>query len=553
MKKITTLLTFSFCLVLASCNFGTTSQTQFKRGQYPINKDSSEVYLVKVNKTNSIISGINTGYVEDCRMLEVQEDDTPQQLNIQLDDNPMYEHYVQSEYFTKLNKKASDQLLISDARAKTYAKQTKDNTATVGQTKDFFVVASDNSFTKKQGVCKVVNDVCNVWYISSSLDTNSRNDFIDTKILDSNATYFNNIAAKFKTCIQAEEALCGSHEYTSSLYPNVIDPKKQIDIIVYDIFFDADGKQNGGTLGYHYSGDLIKQNEQKTLITNETQCIYIDSYFLTEQPTQVYSTLVHEYNHLLNYIIKKIVNGKECSEWFTEMLSMVTEDLMQGILQINPSMGLQGRFPYFIMCANYGFRKWLSGNSILGPNGDDVLISYANAYIYGAYIGRNFGGPELIHRIATNEYVDEEAITQALRSLNIQQVIDLDADNNPITADVDFYTTLEDEYFIMFNTNQRDITNNTWPTYYTLNNKEPLKWDENQNVKFNGFWIASYKISETEYLSTEGFYKKSAKSRYNARPLYPYGFDINLVKEEYTSSCVIDLCLNNAITYFIYY
>ena len=558
MKKISALLILLFCFIFASCNYETTPQ--LRRGQYEVNYETNSLYLVKVNKTNSTISGMNSGCVEDYRMLTVQENDSALASNFQINDNPVYKQYVQSEYFRKLNKDVYDNLLISDARAQTngITKQEQSNDATVGQKKNFFLATDDNSFVEKEAVCKAFNEVCNVWYVSSSLDSNSNNDFIDGYLT---TTTFNNIAAKVKTFIKAEEELCGSHIYTSTRWSNVIDPKDKIDVIIYDIFFDAKQGMDGGTYGYHYSGDLIQQvydkNGKKTKYTNETQCIYVDSYFLSQDPLEVYSTLVHEYNHLLNYITKTIVYGKECSVWFTEMLSMVTEDLMHNILGISSIQTPQGRFPYFIMCANYGFKKWLSGNSILGPNGDDVLISYANAYIYGAYIGRNFGGPELIHRIATNEYVNEEAITEALKSLNIQQVIDYDEENNPIMQDVTFSTTLEDEYIIMFNTSARDITNNQWQVYYTLNNKEPLKWSKNQNIKFDGFSIEGFSIQDdngttTTVIRASDFYNKSAKSKSNARPLYPYGFDINLIKTERTSYCVLDVCLNNSINYFLH-
>ena len=46
-----------------------------------------------------------------------------------------------------------------------------------------------------------------------------------------------------------------------------------------------------------------------------------------------------------------------------------------------------------------------------------MYISYANSYAFGAYLLRNFGGIELIKKICQNDFVDEESITKALKSL----------------------------------------------------------------------------------------------------------------------------------------
>lgn len=40
-------------------------------------------------------------------------------------------------------------------------------------------------------------------------------------------------------------------------------------------------------------------------------------------------------------------------------------------------------------------------------------MNYANAYAFGAFLARNYGGAEIIKKIATNEYVNEEAVEKA--------------------------------------------------------------------------------------------------------------------------------------------
>ena len=128
---------------------------------------------------------------------------------------------------------------------------------------------------------------------------------------------------------------------------------KKISLVIYDI-----GSDKAGSFYGYFSPSMYYTNQSGE---NAMEAIFVDSYYAKQEELLpgLLSTVAHEFNHLLNYVQKTLKYGLTCESWYTEMLSMVTEDLMQGILQINPSMGPQGRFPYFIMCANYGFRKLL--------------------------------------------------------------------------------------------------------------------------------------------------------------------------------------------------
>jgi hypothetical protein len=90
------------------------------------------------------------------------------------------------------------------------------------------------------------------------------------------------------------------------------------------------------------------------------------------------------------------------------MMSMVCEDMMQSYLNISDDDSPKSRFLYFNYNYPYGMTYWFTG--------DNVLISYANAYAFGAYLARNYGGAELIHEIASNNSVDMDSITAALQA-----------------------------------------------------------------------------------------------------------------------------------------
>ncbi|ULQ59584.1 hypothetical protein K7I13_14130 [Brucepastera parasyntrophica] len=137
---------------------------------------------------------------------------------------------------------------------------------------------------------------------------------------------------------------------------------------------------------------------------------YIDSYFYDRYSDMVYSTLAHEFQHMINMAVKEFTYNQVPSTWYNEMLSMLSEDMMQDKLNISDSMSPKERFQEF----NYGYpisgvTDWLSGNY--------VLYSYAGAYAFGAYLVRNYGGITLLKNIASNSYVDAASITAALQSL----------------------------------------------------------------------------------------------------------------------------------------
>jgi len=200
---------------------------------------------------------------------------------------------------------------------------------------------------------------------------------------------------------------------------------EKIIILVSDLFGDANEKQESGTVGYFYQGDLYNQSYldankglfSSQLNSNQCEMFYIDALFLTKRPQTVYSTLVHEFNHMINFVVKTVNYVTEnpgkrirtCDTWFTEMLSMTTEDMFQQYLELDDQHSPKARLPYFNMYYNFGFKSWDSDNK------DLQIVMYANTYAFGAFLARNFGGVNLIKEIAQNEYINEEAITRALK------------------------------------------------------------------------------------------------------------------------------------------
>ena len=292
-----------------------------------------------------------------------------------------------------------------------------------------------------------------------------------------------------------------------------------------------DGQENkGGTVGYFYSGDLFDQyyldntegiNKQngKTLSSssanyihsNGLEMFYIDSYFLSKMPETVYSTLVHEFNHMINYVIKTLgymttnpdaTKFNNCSTWFTEMLAMVTEDMFQNYLGIDDLSSPKGRLPYFNNFYYYGFKNWNDKNI-------EPLYMYANTYGFGAFLARNFGGVDLIKEIAQNPYVDEKAITTALQTLgkkkNFNDVLKkyasclfhiTDAEDNTVyTFNKSAGTKADTLFFDAIDINQIKINGRTYPPKYFKYNEQVDLYPYGFSVHYVGENISSFKLA----------------------------------------------------------
>lgn len=310
--------------------------------------------------------------------------------------------------------------------------------------------SSDGKYTKRPATLRAVGNYCYIW------------------VLDS---YFASTASGSKISSEKAQVLAGKFD---ALYPLVrevfgtesdkmIDTRDLVDIssgsdtgtkvniVVYDIEGDYKADQQGGTLGYfwakdYYTAAAAKESGDATIgLTNYGKYFYVDSYFLNEAPEMLYSTLAHEFQHMINFG-QKTMRSMETAQteaqalvsqtWSNEMMSMVCEDMVQEYLGVQDKDSPIARLPW--LCQYYylsGLTDWLGGNS--------VQVSYAGAYAFGAYLARNYGGKDLIKQIATNGYVDQEAITQALKSIGEKETFEsvfekyaqaLVLDNAPSTA-----------------------------------------------------------------------------------------------------------------------
>ncbi len=135
---------------------------------------------------------------------------------------------------------------------------------------------------------------------------------------------------------------------------------------------------------------------------------------MKKDPALVYSTLAHEFQHMLRFIAKVIKHAKPTATWYDEMLSMLCEDIFAQTLESNVFAEDQGSLYRRLSSFNYDYNL---GYVVWPGSGDRTLSAYGNAYAFGAYLARNYGGIDLIQEIALNDSVNEDSITAALQKL----------------------------------------------------------------------------------------------------------------------------------------
>ena len=280
-------------------------------------------------------------------------------------------------------------------------------------------------YTKRPATLQAEGNYCYIWVLESYFDSSASGSKISSEEAKALAKKFDELCPLVREVFGTESDEMINTDGLVSISSGS-DTGTKVNIVVYDIEGDYRDGQQSGTLGYfwakdYYTAAAAKESGDATIgLTNCGKYFYVDSYFLNEAPEMLYSTLAHEFQHMINFGQKTMLSMETAQTeaqvhvsqtWSNEMMSMVCEDMVQEYLGVQDKDSPIARLPWF--CQNYylsGLTDWLGGNS--------VQVSYAGAYAFGAYLARNYGGKELIKQIAINNYVDQEAITQALESIS---------------------------------------------------------------------------------------------------------------------------------------
>jgi len=347
------------------------------------NLSNSNIYLVKVNKSASIVPAANTG----------KADDFSPDLNDDTMQNASMETLAPMDHPAAIEFNASPPPVIEEPYRRLAVRFIPPVT---GDKRNFWVETYFNSsiFEQKQATLSATGLYGNIWV----MDDNK------IKLTPMQAQ---TLSDKFDLIYKAETNLLG-FEYGGG--PNGDggrdgDPK--IQILIHDI---VDSTGTVMAAGYFWSKDYYPQSQYSN--SNAAEIFYLDTSQVNSFPTYIYGTLIHEFQHMINFNMKYLKYGKSSATWYDEMLAMMSQDVISSIIDIGPTNiyhQTHVRIPTFLLNYNQiGITEWDSLNS----------ISYAKGYAFGAYLLRNYGGPVLLKRILSNDTTNTDSITLALKEFS---------------------------------------------------------------------------------------------------------------------------------------
>jgi len=217
-----------------------------------------------------------------------------------------------------------------------------------------------------------------------------------------------------------------------SLYYNfqkidTISASGNVTILLADI--EGDNADDGGIVGYFYSGDTIPSFSY----SNERVMFTIDSVMLAEAdgswdisdpwPSTVVSTLAHEFQHMIHFYQKGVLRGGDYfteATWIDELCAMQVEDLLADKLGVAGPRGMDptdysagvsgniyGRLPEYLLFPDVTPYDWDTAADA------ELTRYYSWAYSFGAYLTRNYGGSEFIRRLVQSASTDAGAVEAA--------------------------------------------------------------------------------------------------------------------------------------------
>ncbi|NCG69116.1 peptidase M30, hyicolysin [Bacillus coagulans] len=209
--------------------------------------------------------------------------------------------------------------------------------------------------------------------------------------------------------ITEDEATLLGKEFDNKIYrldvdnfglPSDVDQNGKVNILCYDIQ-DGFSGSGGYVAGYFSPRDLYNYS-----YSNQSEIFYIDTYplmgmFGTKDVSQAYSTLAHEFQHMINFNQKVFVQGlTDMDTWMNEGLSMAAEQIYTGA-------PLNDRIDYYNEDADI-----TKGHSLLYWDYEgDTLANYSLSYLFMEYLKAQCGQGNTIYKeLISDPHTDYQAV-----------------------------------------------------------------------------------------------------------------------------------------------
>jgi len=366
------------------------------------NLDGNDIYLVKVNKSGTVVNDENTG---GARILSSNIANNINERSEIYEELPFTGNPAATEFNANplpFNKESTYRLLNAFNNFVP---------PDVGDTRNFWVetaIFGRLIWTEKQATLRATGTHGNIWVMDENYSPSST-EKLNYQITTEQAEA---LSDKFDLIYPAATNILG-FEYGGG--PNGdggVDDDPKIQILVYDI--DRDN-----VAGYFWGKDLHQQSQLDTnsrnAKTNLAEIIYLDASETNNFPDYMYSLMIHELQHFINYSVKWIKHGKSSATWYNEMLSAMAEDIIAPMIGVNASNryhSINQRMRRFLVWYDQvGITEWNTSSA------SSTYNSYSKGFAFGAYLLRNYGGAELLKRILANNTTNIESISSALNEL----------------------------------------------------------------------------------------------------------------------------------------
>lgn len=332
--------------------------------------------------------------------------------------------------------------LLSLSRSIAEPNQTKVYTADTGDEvgdEGKFWVERNEEWVQIDCTLRKIGNNCKVWvedavYDNSYSDTNKKGKITSNRI--------NEMATKFDTIYPLETDILG-YEFGGETSEDGgrdddrdggRDGDKKVQILMFQYgneYKDGDFGDSG-VVGYFWGKDYYDQDfldsKGYELKTNYSEIFYMDSDFTASLPNQVYSTLAHEFQHMINFNQKTISRELDSPTWYNEMMSLMTEDLMAKTLGHTPS-DTGSTIEDSTIPSGHPISRFQTFNFEYPLTGLDYWInnsatSYGSSYAFGAFLLRNYGGSNVLKKMMQSYSYGEASITDALNGVTFDEAFE---------------------------------------------------------------------------------------------------------------------------------
>ncbi len=536
------------------------------------------VYLTKTNPTSSTLNSSYTQYVSSASNLSLYTNSSSSSSSStvsQSSSGPSHNHFSPSQTFSRYETLSSSDSgtsrSVNSITSGTKVTQLNLTENDIGSaTKELYIDADSNisTYALATATLRAVGDYCYVWvingyydgdstsqsYTSNSYSTSSASSYTTTTDEQITEEIAQSFAEKFDAMYGMIRYIFGNesdeifYTYTNGTFSTasmdyLSDTGTMVNIVVYDIGADHSSSDSTGVVGYFYAKDYYPNGQHIYTLSggstyssssalnasNEGKYFYIDAYYSVDYTSMVYSTLAHEFQHMVNWGVKYMDQDLSSGTAYNEMLSMLCEDIMYNYLNSLDSENFTeddapfARLPLF----EAGYRK--VGLEYRSSSTEYILESYSNNYAFGAWVIRQFGGVKILQQMSSNAYVDTDSIVQAVNSVN----------GTDYTIDKLLYMYTQ---ALVYSCN---LTNYTVPTFNTsYESGASLTYTSDDSTLTYGYPIKALDLWDLETLLPETYDSVSDSSYYTFTGpiLYSYNaqYDIRPYGEVLTELGTVD-------------